>query len=228
MIWFRRKSKGLQSPHPQRRESLFADAPLAQVAQLANDDPDTPAARFHAAYASTQVGDRVHAQHQLRELLQMPGVPTRLQLQACACLRALSATLADPRGVRGVVVEIGSAAGLETFACYDDHTAVFLARNGAVVDQEVPDPTIDSLVDALLAASAPIVEHTGPHDGAREHPPEAGQACISVLTAGGTHVGTGPLPVLENDALGGPVLRAASAAMRAVYARGQAQSARQG
>jgi hypothetical protein len=223
MSWFRKKSPGLPSPHPELRESLFADATLALAAELHDDDPDTPGTRFHAALAAFSVGDRAHARQQLHDLLRLPELESRTALQAWSCLRELGEVPAGPAAtaVRGVLVEIGTEAGLDTVAAYEDRTAVYLARNGAVLTAEHPDRGVDHRIEALLTSARALAGQTAPR-GEREGVPEAGRAAIHVLTFAGPYATLGPVATIEQDRVAGPVLRAASDLMRDVWEKGVA------
>jgi hypothetical protein len=221
MIWFRRKTPGLRSPHPELRDELLADAPLAAVADRGDDDPDTPNARFHAARAAVIVGDKAQARRHLRELLSLPAIATQVRLQAWTCLRELDEPPpADEGGaVRGVVIDFGTADGLDTLAAYEDHSAFLIHHGGGTATAEAPDDYLETCIDQLLAVARGVVGHTDPHRGHREHPPEAGHVCIRVLTWAGTHVGLGPLAVLQRDPVGGPVLLAADTLRELLAAR---------
>jgi hypothetical protein len=213
MVWFRKKSAGTKARHPELRKLLLCDQSLAQLGSEPSDDPDTPQARFHAAQSSMLVGDRAHARRQLHDLLTLPAIDTSWRLQAWRCLRDLDELPSPAQGavVRGVVVDIGTPKGLETIAVYEDHTACLLRADGEVLSFTDPEPGIADPAEALLAAARGVVQHTHPHAGPAENPPEAGHACIRVLTYAGTHTGLGPVHSLERDAVGGPVLRAATA-----------------
>lgn len=222
MFWFRKKSNSLTSPHPALREALLADLPLATVAdRAADDDPDTPDARFRAARASVQVGDRAHARQQLRELLAMPALSAPMVLQAWRCLRELDELPPPGAGarVRGVVVDLGTGQGLLTLAAYEDHSATLLLPDGDVRRASEPDGRLDEQAAALLSAARGVVDHTHPHRGGEEPPPETGHACIRVLTWAGTHIGLGSIEALELDPVGGPVLRAAMALREGLLAQ---------
>ena len=75
------------------------------------------------------------------------------------------------------------------------------------------------MVQALLDASAEVVQVTGPLDGPRPGPPGHGGAMISVLTPGGIHVGAGSVHALSKDSRGGAVIAAASALLALLVER---------
>jgi len=228
MIWFRKKATGLRSPRPALRTALLCDRTLSALADV-DDDPDTPPVRFAAARASLLVGDRAVARRHLHELLAMPTATTQEQLLAWNCLRDLD-ELPSPGAasiVRGVVVDLGTAAGLETLAAFTDRSARWIRADGTVLGVDAPGAGAQEAIDGLLAAARAVVAHTDPHRGAPENPPEAGHTCLRVLTFAGTHVGLGPTATLERDPVGGAVLRAASALQQVLLqhragARGEA------
>jgi hypothetical protein len=225
MIWFRKKATGARSPHPELRSALLCEESLAALADRPNDDPDTPLARCHAAQASLQVGDRAQARRQLHDLLALPMLSTPWQLQAWSCLRELDELPAPASGavVRGVVVETGAPDGFDTVAGWEDRTATLLRSDGAVLAHPMPDGALDDHIAALLESGRAVVQHTHPHRGQPEDPPGPGHASIRVLTFVGTHVGVGALTVLDRDAVGGAVIRAAQA-LRTALLQGAAQA----
>jgi hypothetical protein len=114
-----------------------------------------------------------------------------------------------PAGVRGVVVDVGLDEGVDTVAGFGDGTARYLNHSGAAVVWEAPDQDVAARVEALLVAAGPILEVTGPIDGATPAPPAAGLAQLAVLTGDAIHTGVGPFDALARDPLGGPVIHAA-------------------
>jgi hypothetical protein len=199
---------------------------LADVADRTDDDPDTPNARFHAAQAAVVVGDRTQARNHLHSLLAMPALATRMRLQAWACLRELGdqPPAADAALVQGVVVDFGGAAGLDTVAAYVDRSAHLIQHDRRTAHVTAPDPALQSRIDELLHAARSVVAHTDPHRGQPEHPPEAGQTCIRVQTLAGAHIGLGPTAALDQDPVGGAVLRAARVVLEQLAARPSARS----
>ncbi len=222
MVWFRKKAAGSRSPHPELRRKLLCDHTLAELGDVPDDDPDTPFARFAAARASLSVGDRATARRHLHQLIAMPMTDTPVRLLGWNCLRELDElpTPGQAGIVRGVVVEIGTPDGLETLAAFEDHSARMLCADGSVRDTDARNGTTAGAIDRLLAAARRVVEHTEPHRGPAENAPDAGHACIRVLTFAGTHIGLGPTATLDRDPVGGPVLRAAATLQQALVQDG--------
>lgn len=225
MIWFRKKSRGPASSHPEVRDSLFGDETLATCAEVIPDDPDTPWARLHAARAAQQVGDMRQARLQLRGLLELPEIETRLRLQAWTCMRELGERPpADQTAVeRGVVVEDADADGLRTLAVYEDLTACLIEPSGLCIDWVTPDEAVHAHVRRILELAQVVLARTDPVQGPREAAPEPGHASVTVLTYGGHHTGSAERSRLEQDAMGGPLLHAAAALRNELMARRQAR-----
>ena len=225
MIWFRKKSAGSKSAHPQLRSALLGELTLATAAIQRSDDPDTPLSRLTAAQASVLVGDRAQARRHLQDLLDLPEISTQTRIQAWNCLRELEVLPSPGQGalVRGVAVEIGSADGLETLVAYEDRSATRLDPNGKINRVDKLPGDVVQPHESLLTAARQIVAHTHPHRGAPGHPPEAGHTCIRVMTYAGTHIGMAPTDALEHDDVGGPALAAAHhlRAALAVHSHGQ-------
>jgi hypothetical protein len=114
------------------------------------------------------------------------------------------------------VVEASLAQGLDLLAAYADHTARYVNYSGAAVIWDHPGGDLDPLIDTLLDAGRRVVQGTGPWTEARPPAPPAGQVRVNMLTPGGLHFGQAPFGALAGDAIGGPVLSAATALMQAL------------
>lgn len=62
------------------------------------------------------------------------------------------------RTVQGVILDVPLEGGIDTLAAYADGTARYINHSGRTIIWEVPDPDhrMRPLVDALLAAAAPV------------------------------------------------------------------------
>lgn len=220
MNWFRPKPRGNVSPHPEQRQALLAAAPLLEVGDRIPDDPDTPQSRFHAALAALAVGDRDRARAQLRELLAMDAIGSRLQLQAWSCLRELGEPppAAQARAVQGVVVDRGERGAVASIAAYADRTAVVLQADGEVLQWAQPDCGVDDAIEALLTRASSLLA-AGSASGPCDQPPADGHALLSVLTFGGVHARIGSVAELQAEPACAAVLRAADRLANAVGER---------
>jgi len=209
MSWFRKKAPA--SRHDACRDRLYADAPLAAVAELVPEAPDTPWARFHAAMASRQVGDLLQAKAHLRSLLDLPELEKRGQLQAWSCLRELGEQPPPglARRLQGVVVEVATGDGLQLLAAYADRSAHLSEPGSATIEWDEPDAAIDDGIVTLLAPAQRLADKLSA--GARQGAPAPDHSAIAVLTFAGVHAVTGRTAVLEQDPLCAPLLTAARA-----------------
>jgi hypothetical protein len=203
-------------PLSEIRELLFADLDVAGVRRAfrpspASEGPDIGSALLALA-ATAEAGDAESAGTQLRLLLGS-GPETRVRLQAWALARRAGVPPAgDARRIRGVIVDMGLEAGVDTVAAYEDGSARYLAQAGGGIFWEVGQADggdVRSAIAHLLEAGQRVVDATGPLEEQRPDAPSNGIAQIWLLTDGGIHLGMGPADLIGRDALGGPVLAAA-------------------
>ncbi len=202
---------------PAVRDLLFADLDAEGAQREFGAAPrPSPLATLASAVARQ---DRPAARVALADVL-IRHPESRLWLQAWALAREVGLPLSDTADrARGVVVEMGLEAGVDTVAGYDDGSARYLAQSGGGVFWEAqasPDVAIVAAIDALLAAGQMVVDGLAPLTHVRPDPPAHGLAAITVLTEAGFHVGIGPADELSQDRLGGPVFDAAVALMVAL------------
>jgi hypothetical protein len=198
---------------------LFADETLETAASYAaaqaNPSIWSHFARAHQAILQSSPDGAIQ---ELNELLEVPGLETRVYLQAWSCLRALGQfpSAAAASEIRGIVVEVDFEQGLDLLAAYSDHTARYYNYSGAGIIWDVPDLRISSIIDQLLAAGQGIISQIGLWDGPRPPAPQNGTARLNLLTYGGLYFGQGEYELLASDPLGGPLLRSAIALMQAL------------
>ncbi len=222
MSWFRRKQDAL-SPHPEFRELLFADTPLENVSAYAQGASENtlPWSFFATAAAKAKAGNQSGAKDDLRLILEMQNLESRVYLQAWYALRRLGEKPPDDiaRQVKGMIIEIGFKKGLDTLAAYSDHSARYINQGGNIIIWDSPEPAITSLINDLLETGEEIVRHTQPLAGPRFSPPTRGNAHINILTYGGIHNGQGPLKALSKDPLGRLAIERGTALMQALIAK---------
>lgn len=205
------------SIHREIRNTLFGDVPLAEIVRphpkitLAE-----PWASFQRARDLRETGDSEGAKEAVRHILKMPGIETRVCLQAWHTLRELGEQPPSPQAkeILGVVVEVGMPKGLDIVAAYRDHRARYFNYSGAGALWERRDGSLDGLIDELLQAGAEVAKAIGPWMQARPPEPKAGIARINLLTPSGIHLGQGPVEALNQDGMGGPILSAAYGLMK--------------
>ncbi len=221
--FFRRDRK---EPTPQLsiRDVLFADDTLEHMATHSDgSSDDQPWCYFTTAQQALNKGNRNIALIELKKILSLPELESRVYLQAWHCLRTLGEFPPPDSAhtIRGVVVEVALAQGLDLVAAYSDHSARYFNYSGAGIVWDVRDPEIDRLIDELLALGQNIVRQTGPWNKPRPPAPPQGNVRLNLLTFGGLHFGQADLDVMAQDPIGSAALRAAFNLMQALIARQQ-------
>jgi len=201
------------------REVLFGDVPIED---WAGSSPGVPWIHFQDAEHAMARADVPAAEAALRAVLDTPALESRQYLQAWSCLRQLDrdALTGLPERLFGVVLDVPLEQGWDTIAAYDDHTARYLNQGGGVIVWDVPDSTMDALIDALLDATRPLLATVGVWESARPAL-TAEQARISMLTAEGLHFTEGAFEKVADGPGTAAVFAAAAALMSALIERSQ-------
>lgn len=170
------------------RDTLFGDMPLEKWARQADAEPWTSFVRAREALAA---GDRETGAALLLGVTRMPGLESRQCLQAWHALRGLGVTpqAQVAKSILGVVVEVALADGLDLLAAYADHSARYWNHAGSGVVWDAPDAEMDPWI-------------------------ERGDVRLNLLTPAGLCFGEGPFDALAKDAMGGPLIAAATELMR--------------
>ena len=133
---------------PEIRELLFADLPpltametFAAVADLR--DMAQATAREDEPTASEILARIVDGTTESR---------VRLQAWSLARRVGIEPPSDDARRVRGVVVDVGFDAGIDTLAGYEDGTARYLNQGGGGIVWETADETVGATIKSLLQA----------------------------------------------------------------------------
>jgi hypothetical protein len=215
-----RRKKPIAPPSP-IRELLFGDVLMSQWPPETAANELFPWSSFIEARTLLQQGDRAGAVERWRMVAEAEGLESRHYIQAWTFLRqqGVQPPPEIAKRVLGSVVEVGMREGLDVLAAYEDHTARYLNKSGAIAIWEHPDDSLDPLIDDLLGASADVVARIGLWNAARRPPPERDEARISFLTPSGLHFGEGPFTDLSKDAMGGPVIQHATALLVALTAK---------
>ena len=151
----------------------------------------------------------------VRNIADQPGVESRLRALAYNRLRAEHKSV-PPKVLLGVVAEIPLDRGLDTLGAYLDGRVRYVNGTGKRVVLEHDEPALRPHRLALFKASQEVVDETEPFPGVRLAPPKKGDVRLSFVASDGFYVGQAEFKALENDLLGGPILRAAGALMTAV------------
>jgi len=223
---FGRKRKPVAAPvaaPPSVRDALFADGPLESWPVGEHADRE-PWATFVTARRYVAAGDIGSAVFGWQRVVGMPGLEARHYVQAWTFLRqyGVPPAPAEAKRLLGVVVEVDRGpAGLDLLAAYPERTARFYAGTGGGIAWERPDPTLDAPIGALLDAAKAVLDRIGPWTQPRLPPPPPDHIRLNFLAPSGLHFGQAPFAVFEQDALAGPVVRAATGLLQVMMAVNQ-------
>ena len=223
---FGRKRKPLAAPvaaPPSVRDTLFADGPLESWPVGDHADRE-PWATFVTARRYVAAGDIGSAVFGWQRVVGMPGLEARHYVQAWTFLRqyGVPPAPAEAKRLLGVVVEVDRGpAGLDLLAAYPERTARFYAGTGGGIAWERPDPTLDAPIGALLDAAKAVLDRIGPWTQPRLPPPPPDHIRLNFLAPSGLHFGQAPFAVFDQDALAGPVVRAATGLLQVMMAVNQ-------
>jgi hypothetical protein len=199
------------------RNTLFGDVALKDVVRAhPKMKLAEPWAAFQRARDLRDAGDVEGAKRELRPVLKMPELETRIFLQTWHNLRELGEKPPADRAreILGIVVEVGMPKGLDIVAAYRDHRARYFNYGGAGVLWERRDDSLDGLIDELLQAGSVVANSIPPWTQEKPPEPKRGNVRINLLTPSGIHLGQGPTEALNQDAMGGPILSAAYGLMK--------------
>jgi len=224
---FGRKRKPVAAPvaaPPSVRDALFADGPLESWPVGEHADRE-PWATFVTARRYVAAGDIGSAVFGWQRVVGMPGLEARHYVQAWTFLRqygGVQPAPAEAKRLLGVVVEVDRGpAGLDLLAAYPERTARFYAGTGGGIAWERPDPTLDAHIGALLDAAKAVLDRIGPWTQPRLPPPPPDHIRLNFLAPSGLHFGQAPFAVFDQDALAGPVVRAATGLLQVMMAVNQ-------
>lgn len=114
----------------------------------------------------------------------------------------------------GVIIEVALDEGLDVLAAYSDGRARYINYSEKLIVWESPNETSNQLVQSLLAEGSKVVKQIGPWEEARLPYPPTGNVRLTFLVSDQIYFGQGPIDVLFNDPMGGPVLDAATQLMQ--------------
>jgi hypothetical protein len=152
---------------------------------------------------------------------------SRVRVLAYNALLKMSAA-PQKKELLGIIVEVGLRAGLETLAAYRDGQASYIDKSGQVLIWESPGPEIKARIEKLFRAGEAVVAQTGPWGKPRLIPPPQGVVRVTLLVSDGLYFGHGPIAVLQQDPIGGPVIAVATELLAALTATAQTGEQRKG
>lgn len=178
------------------------------------DDPELfrPAKSEEIGYPmNTLFSDKATAED-LRQLIADEQVETRIKILAYHKL-ASPGKQDEKKELLGVIIEVGLENGLDVLAAYRDGTARYINHSGKMVIWDSPDNKSRLLIEGLFSEGRRVVKNIGPWNGRRLAPPSNGDVRLSFLVSNQLYFGQGPFDVLVKDAMGGPVIHAATELM---------------
>lgn len=81
---------------------------------------------------------------------------------------------------------------------------------------ETATPKIKARIEQLFGTARKVISQIGPWDKARLAPPDKGMVRLSFLVSDGLYFGQGPLAVMQNEPMAGPVIGAATGLLQVV------------
>jgi hypothetical protein len=184
---------------------LFCDDP-----DLFRPPPGTPPAPWHVILFAAQPDIAA-----VREIAEDEKQESRCRALAYNWLRRNRQEVPS-RILLGVIVEVPLPRGLDVLAAYTDGRIRYINQTGKLVVFESAPADLRTQVGKLLAASRAAVARIGPWEGKRLPPPVQGKARMTFLVSDGLYLGEGPLPGIDRDPIGGPVLSEAGRLLQMV------------
>lgn len=114
----------------------------------------------------------------------------------------------------GVIVEVGMEEGTDTLAAFKDGTARYINHAEKMIVWENNTDKSATIIGQLFADSEKVVAQIGPWTEPRLEAPGTGDIRLSFLVSDGLYFGQGPFSVLQEDAMGGPVIQSALALLQ--------------
>jgi hypothetical protein len=175
---------------------LFADKPLEEIGRRrdvsSRAEADDPWHLFALALSASQQSNVAEAKKNLRQVVALPGVETRISLLAWNVLRELGEKpdVSIANELQGVVLELHNEAGVGTVAAYVDGRARCLGGQGKVIIWEAPDSDaeISMLIKRFLRSAQPLVMRAPSLDRHDPSEPKLNHVRASLLTYGGIHI----------------------------------------
>jgi len=110
----------------------------------------------------------------------------------------------------GAIIEVRLAEGLDTLAVFTDGGVRYINHSGKMAIVEGETGLFKKEIEAVLAASNPIVAVIGPWGKARLPAPPKGNIRITFLVSDGLYFGEGPMEDMEQEQMAAPLIQAAT------------------
>ncbi len=208
---------------------FFADQSLQQISEIAKPSgpagPNDPWSLFASALAASRQGNTDQAKNDLKKILAIPDVESRVELWAWKALRELGerppADIADQ--IQGVVCELHNEAGVGTLAAYVDGRARWHGGQDKVMvwDASGTDAEIDRNIYDLLKASEPLINGAPLSNEHKTPEPAAEHFRVSILTFGGIRTVEVYGPEIVEDHPVAPALQNSVKLLDALAKKGQ-------
>ena len=142
---------------------------------------------FALALENTRKGKTDEAAKNLKYVLSMPNIETRVQLWAWKTLRQFGEKPAeiDASEVRGVVIEVPVETGYDTLAVYPDGTLRYINYTGKIAVWDAPDDRFNAQIKNILESAKTFVSKTPVLE--KHKPVTPGFVQISILTFKGIY-----------------------------------------
>ena len=110
----------------------------------------------------------------------------------------------------GTIIEVRLPEGLDTLAVFADGGARYINHSGKMAIAEGETELFAKEIEAVLAASGPIVGAIGPWNKARLPAPPKGNIRMTFLVSDGLYFGQGPMQAMQQDPMAAPLIQAAT------------------
>ena len=208
---------------------FFADQSLQQISEIAKPTgpagPNDPWSLFASALAASRQGNTDQAKNDLKKILAIPDVESRVELWAWNALRELGekppADIADQ--IQGVVCELHNEAGVGTLAAYVDGRARWHGGQDKMMvwDAAGTDAEIDRNIYDLLKAAEPLINGAPLSNEHKTPEPAAEHFRLSILTFGGIRTVEVYGPEIVEDHPVAPALQNSVKLLDALAKKGQ-------
>jgi hypothetical protein len=108
------------------------------------------------------------------------------------------------------IIEVRFPEGLDTLAVFTDGGARYINHSGKMAIVEGETEFFAKEIEAVLAASSPIVAAIGPWDKERLPAPPKGNIRMTFLVSDGLYFGEGPMAAMQQDPMAAPLIQAAT------------------